>query len=643
MNKLARLPAIPLITQDPLVSVWAASDYITTCPHTTHWCGQKKQLKGSFDIDGKKVMFLSSSGSCDSAELISQEVTPLTTSWTVKADGVVAKISFTSPFTPDDLDLASMPVTLVDIKLECEDGKEHDIATSLKIYDSICYNGELKGVQPKLFKKVMKDGDVNIGVFGQSTQKPLSMCSDNVSVDWGYLLLYSKSEIGFDGRSFSFEDSRKLNGSDELKFVIAYDDIVSINYFGDLCKPYYTRNGMTAAKAARYALDNFDAIIDKCNAWDKKILEDAKKTDTDGYEEIVSAAWRQTWSAHKLIVTPSGSPALLSKENDSNGCIGTVDVSYPSIPIFLKYCPELVNAMCLPVLEFADMPVWEYDFAPHDVGRYPNATGQVYGKKHEENVTVARGETYPPFYMYPAGVDDYNFHLQMPVEECGNMLIMLYAATYYGASDELCKKYRHHLDKWVKYLLEYGEDPGEQLCTDDFAGHLAHNVNLAFKAIMGIAAYSRIVGDESYMDKAKAMTKTVLSRTGTSGNTPLTLTGEGWSMKYNLLWDSIFKFDILPKEFYKNEISSYIPKINKYGLPLDSRSSRTKSDWLCWIAAMADDKAEREALIKPLVRYLNETSTRVPFSDLYDTKTGEYIAFIARSVQGGIFALMLRD
>ena len=640
MEKFSRLPAIPLITQDPLVSIWAPSDYIT-CPNTVHWCSQRKPLKGELTVDGNMSMFLSSSGRVDCAELLEQTVTPLTTSWTVRHGGVVANVRFTSPFTPDDLSLASMPITLVSIKFNCEDGASHDVTTTLKIFDSICHNGSYKDVQPKMFKKIVRDGDANFGVFGQLEQRPLSISADNVSMDWGYLLLYSDSEIGFDDRSFLFTDTRKVEGEAELKFIIGYDDIVSINYFGNFCKPYYTKNGMTTSDVVKYAYENFDEIMAKCDAWDEKIIADAKKADTEGYEEIVCASWRQTWSAHKLIVTPSGAPALLSKENDSNGCIGTVDVSYPSIPMFLKYCPELVNAMCLPVLEFADMPVWEYDFAPHDVGRYPNATGQVYGKIADENVHVGRGDTHLPYYLLPKGSNVYGLRNQMPVEECGNMIIMMYAATYYGASDELCTKYRHHLDKWVKYLIEYGEDPGEQLCTDDFAGHLAHNVNLAFKAIMGVAAYARIVGDDSYMDKAKAMADSVLAKVGTSGNTPLTLTGEGWSMKYNLLWDRLFGFDLLPEEFYKNEISSYIPKINKYGLPLDSRSARTKSDWLCWIAAMADNKAERDALISPLARYLKETDTRVPFSDLYDTKTGDYIAFIARSVQGGIFALML--
>ncbi len=97
----------------------------------------------------------------------------------------------------------------------------------------------------------------------------------------------------------------------------------------------------------------------------------------------------------------------------------------------------------------------------------------------------------------------------------------------------------------------------------------------------------------------------------------------------------------MPEDFYAAEIASYLPRMNLYGLPLDSRADYTKSDWLCWIAAMTDDPAARAALLAPIARYLRETASRVPFSDWYDTKTGRYVSFIARSVQGGVFAPML--
>lgn len=329
--------------------------------------------------------------------------------------------------------------------------------------------------------------------------------------------------------------------------------------------------------------------------------------------------------------------AFLSKENDSNGCIGTVDVSYPSIPLFLHYCPELVNALCRPVLEFASMPVWDCDFAPHDVGRYPLATGQVYAARKP----IGRTASHPPYYLYPAGTDVWDPRYQMPVEECGNMLIMLEAARAFGADKALADQYRSLLDNWVKYLVQYGEDPAEQLCTDDFAGHLAHNVNLAAKAIVGVACYARLTGDESCIAQAKSMAAHLLEKIGDNGNTPLTLDGQGWSMKYNLLWDKVLHLGLLPDSFYAAETASYLPRINTYGLPLDSRADYTKSDWICWTARMADDPAVRAALIAPVAKELHETTSRVPFSDWYDTKTTRFVAFIGRSVQGGLFALML--
>ncbi len=236
----------------------------------------------------------------------------------------------------------------------------------------------------------------------------------------------------------------------------------------------------------------------------------------------------------------------------------------------------------------------------------------------------------------------------MPVEECGNMLIML-AAIYRADGDlSLAKENMDLLDTWVNYLERFGEDPGDQLCTDDFAGHLARNINLSAKAVNGIASYALLkkgLGDEKayeiYMDKARKMAQNWLKRAKVGDHTALTFDGNGWSMKYNLVWDLLFKLDLLPKEFYRQELESYLPRINEYGLPLDSRETYTKSDWIAWVAAMAPDEKIQDALLAPIVKYLKESGSRVPFSDWYDTKSGLYHSFINRTVQGGMFMPML--
>ena len=306
-------------------------------------------------------------------------------------------------------------------------------------------------------------------------------------------------------------------------------------------------------------------------------MDEAMAVGGEDYRLIACAAWRHTFAAHKLIQTPAGEMAFLSKENDSNGCIGTVDVSYPSIPLFLKYCPELVNALCRPVLYFASLPVWGEDYAPHDVGRYPYATGQAYAAR----TPCANGVVYPPYYLHPTGTDVYDFRYQMPVEECGNMLIMLEAAMTYGASEKLAERYLSLLEKWADYLDRFGEDPGEQLCTDDFAGHLDHNVNLAAKAMIGVACYARIMRRIGQLDeadrwdaRAQQMVKSWLERSKGERGTALTFDGAGWSMKYNLVWDLALKLQLLPADFYKEETENYLLHVNEFGLPLDSRGSR---------------------------------------------------------------------
>ena len=137
------------------------------------------------------------------------------------------------------------------------------------------------------------------------------------------------------------------------------------------------------------------------------------------------------------------------------------------------------------------------------------------------------------------------------------------------------------------------------------------------------------------------MAESWLERAKGEHNTALTFDGNGWSMKYNLVWDVVLGLKLLPASFYKAETESYLPLMNEYGLPLDSRADYTKSDWLVWVASMAQDKTTFAKLIAPLAHYLRTTTTRVPFSDWYDTKSGESVAFIARSVQGGVYMPML--
>jgi hypothetical protein len=423
-------------------------------------------------------------------------------------------------------------------------------------------------------------------------------------------------------------------GSDPVERVVtlAYDDIFSIEFMGHKLRPwYYKAHGgflpmLETLVRSRLKLWHF------CSRFDARVLDDARQIGGQAYARLVAISYRHTWASGKVVVSPDGSePWFFHKECFSNGCMATVDVSYPASPFFALFSPRVLNGMCAPVFEYAASDAWPFTFAPHDVGRYPKGNGQVYSTDRKTGELRA--------------------DRQMPIEECGNMILMTAAAAKASGRAEFAARYWGLLTQWAEYLRDNGLDPENQLCTDDFTGHLAHNTNLSLKAINALGAYAMLCDMRGlnhaaveYRAAAKDMARRWPEMADDGDHYRLAFDKPGtWSMKYNLVWDRVLGLDLFGPEIARKEVAFYLKTQNAYGLPLDNRADFTKSDWLVWSATLAEKQADFEALIGPLYRFVNESPDRVPFSDWYFTSTAKVRGFRARPVIGGAFVKFLTD
>jgi len=228
---------------------------------------------------------------------------------------------------------------------------------------------------------------------------------------------------------------------------------------------------------------------------------------------------------------------------------------------------------------------------------------------------------------------------------------MIAALEQIDGNARFAQQYWPLLTKWAEYLKSKGLDPENQLCTDDFAGHLAHNANLSIKAILALAAYGKLAGmlghsetRHEYEQLSREYAQKWVAMDADDAHFRLAFDRPGtWSQKYNLVWDKLLNLNLFPPQVVQKELAFYQSKENKYGLPLDNRADYTKIDWLTWTATLAPSESEFEEIFDHAYRFANESPSRVPLTDWYDTKTGKQVGFQARSVVGGMFIRMLAD
>jgi hypothetical protein len=573
------------------------------------------------------------------------EVNATQTIYHFTCGAVNLKLTFTSPLLMDNLDQLARPVSYISYQVQANDNRNHRV----KVYLSAASNIAVYEPSQEVTAKQYNTDQLSILKAGTVEQPVLQKGADDMRIDWGYFyvavpknsqsvqFITSQKEAGNAFRNgvttSTADQGRQLALNTIIPFgsvgkepvthyvSLGYDEIYSIQYFKNNLRPWWNLSGNeTIENQLTKATNEYQKVITQCETFDKTLYANALKSGGAEYAHLCVLAYRQSIAAHTLVQSPEGEILWLSKENNSGGFINTVDVTYPSAPLYLIYNSQLLEGMLNGIFYFSESGKYPYPWAAHDLGTYPFANGQTYGEP-------------------------------MPVEESGNMIILTAAIAKAQGNAEYAKKHWKILTTWADYLTKEGLDPKHQLCTDDFAGHLARNANLSVKAIVGIACYAELAKMLGYDDVAKkyrtiadGMVPAWMEMADAGDRYALTFDNKNtWSQKYNLVWDKVLDLQLFPQKVYDTEIAYYLGRQNKYGLPLDSRKDYTKNDWILWTATFTNNEKDFKSFIHPVYLHAIETKSRVPLNDFYDSKTGIRENFKARSVVGGFYMKMFSD
>jgi hypothetical protein len=673
-----RPPAAPLAVRGPYLSTWLPA---TTLPGTWQqfWQGHTTAIGGIARIDGTSYLFMGDptivldipNGNYGTPSTVQDferaldqtglEVTPTRSTFTLEGGGVQLVVEFLSPIEPGDLRRQSIPLSYVLISARSIDGQVHDVQIYADISGEWTSGDDTQEITWSPSQSSDANGTLQIWSVQLASQQPLT--EQDQQAAWGNTVwatpvsprlsyqsgqdIVVRGQFVSDGKLantndtdyraiqdnwpvFAFcTDLGQLNAvTQTVPLAIGLVRTPAVSYQGQDLQPLWTAEFATWQDMLGFFFTDLPAAQGRAASLDSRITADAEAAGGKSYAGLCSIALRQAYGGTELVVGPAGQPWAFLKEISSDGNVSTVDVLYPASPSWIYADPGYLALLLEPLLAYAESGLWPQPFAPHDLGSsYPVASGHNDGG----------GEN-------------------MPVEESGNMLIM--AAAYIQRTPSAAASFAtaHYaiLKQWADYLVANLPDPGFQNQTDDFAGPIAHSVNLALKGIIAVAAMSQIAkaagnaaDAASYQTQAQQFIGYWQSHAQDPSAPHLDLTyngsdgGDGtWGTSYNGFADRLLGTGLVPASVLAEQAAWYASMSNLFGLPLQVPHSYAKSDWEMFTAAWLSAYPVSQQLIEQVYSYANTTPSRVPFSDLYDTRTGQQVGFQARPVQGGIFALL---
>ncbi|KAG8808169.1 hypothetical protein FRC17_004075 [Serendipita sp. 399] len=623
---------------------------------------------GLVRVDGAVYRFLGAPGLTTRVPLANQTSSKFTSTqstFVLRAGGIDLTVNFLSPVEPTDLVKQSVPFAYLSVAAASNDGKSH----SVHVYTDISAEWVTGDNNLHANWSTSTTGNIITHQVSLQDQEPYAEDQDHIRHGSAYYSILASAGVTYrSGVDVEVRESFVANGTLDNTldtnfravndkwpvFAFAKDMgsitsttsapvVFSIGHVRDPAVRYIIEGGSTQDRSAYYwsvyssvsdmiseFLNDYPNALSRANALDAKISADAAGVSSN-YASIVALSIRQAFATFEITISKKSDGSwdledtlVFMKEISSNGNTNTVDVIFPAWPLFLYANPTLGRDLLLPHFRYQATGQYPNTFAIHDLGaHYPVAIGHNDGRDEH-----------------------------MPLEECGNMLIMTLSHYQKTGDTSIISKYYNLLDQWTQYLVEEALIPANQISTDDFAGPLINQTNLAIKGIIGIRAMADIAcimgnhaQSENYTSISHNYANQFIGLSAADGGQHLTLNygnSSSWGLTYNLYAEKLLGFEIFPQSIYQRQDSWYPSVLQTFGVPLDTRHTYTKTDWMIWMAAIATSPTTRNMFIDSIYKFASNGDERnnVPFSDWYDTITGLHQGFRARPVVGGHLALM---
>ncbi|KAI0737538.1 DUF1793-domain-containing protein [Daedaleopsis nitida] len=661
--------SVPLAVRSPYLSAWLPQGQGTAlnAAWPSFWTGSILGWAGFAKVDGVAYNWMGLPGvpgaTVNKATQKSLQFTSTQSIFVMTAGPVDLTITFLSPVEPTDLVNQSLPLSYYAISAAPNDGKPHTV----QVYADISAEWVSGDNSLPVMWETSTD-DVLTHQVALATQNTFTEINDRIQYGAAVHSTQNRPGVTYqtgedvvvraqfvaNGTLANTQDTQFRAISDRWPvFAFAHDlgtvtsstepVVFSVGHTRDPVIQYIITNNAIQNRssyfwtkyssfgdAVKMFVSDYRNAFARANAFDAQVAADAKKISAD-YADIVALSIRQGFGAIEITVArnqdgsfDTSNAMTFMKEISSDGNVNTVDVIYPAWPLFLYTNADLCKQLLAPMLQYQTSGQYPNAFSLHDMGgHYPNATGHNDGKDES-----------------------------MPVEESGNMIIMALSYTQKTEDTSLIKTYYGLLDQWTQFLITDSLVPANQLSTDDFAGSLANQTNLAIKGIVGIKAMSQIallLGDNArssnYSSIADSYVKQWQALAMAADGSHLTLSygdSNSWGLAYNLYADKLLGLNVFPDPIYDTQTAWYSGHENPFGVQLDTRHTFTKSDWLIWTAGIVTSDTARDQLVSAVRKYASVAKNTQAFGDLYQTTDGSQGPdnFRARPVVGGHLALI---